>query len=173
MNPLILTKILGWFARVPWFAWVILALLAWGGWQRHQAISARDSLTSYKAEVQAAFDKQRAEDAAETARRAKVMQEVADSATIQANANRADADSARAALERLRTQFARGNAGAGNPSAAPGGPPAGAAGSVPPELLLRCAERVVELAGYADASRTAGQACERAYDSLTRRGPNP
>lgn len=173
MNSLILAKIGGWLGRVPWYAWVILGLVAYGGLQRHNALSAKADLVTYKAEVQAAFDKQKADDAAETARRLKTMQEVADAATIQANANRADADGARAALDKLRAQLARGNAGTGNPAASSVGTPTGATGSVPPELLLRCAERVVELAGYADSAATAGKACERAYDSLTKRGPNP
>ena len=161
-------------AKVPAWAWVILALLAWGGWQRHAAISARDNLASYKQEVQAEFDKAKAKDAAETSRRLKTLQEVADAATIQSNANRVDADGARAALDRLRKQLAAGgHAGGGGAGAAASGASTNAAAVVPAELLVKCGERVVGLSEYADAARTAGQACERAYDSLTKRGPNP
>lgn len=174
MNPLLLAKIGGAIAKVPWWAWALAGLLAWGALQRHRVIKAREALVEYKAEVQDAFDRQKQADTLEGARRTKTIMEVADAATLQAESDRRSAAGARAALERLRAQSATGgNAGGVNPAATPGGPPADSSRVVPAELLNRCGTRLVELGEYADTARTAGQACERAYDALTKRGPNP
>lgn len=69
-------------------------------------------------------------------------------------------DSAAAAVARARE--ACGSAIPGSPGA-PATDPAG----VLADVLGRIDERAGILAGYADAARIAGQACERSYDSLT------
>lgn len=165
MNPaLILTSL----AKVPIWAWALAAVLAWGGWQRHKALEARDDFEAAKVQAQADHALQQAADAAETQRRTHTIMEAADAATIQSTADRADADRARAALDRVRAQLAAGQANRRAAGAAPAasGPAAGAPDVVPAELLSRCGARVLDLAAYADAAGTAGQACERAYSSL-------
>lgn len=56
---------------------------------------------------------------------------------------------------------------AGDPAAAPGGPPAAGAGLVLAELYRGADLEAIELAEAVDRARGAGLACERAYGALT------
>lgn len=112
-----------------------------------------------------------AERAKEQGRYAEIR-ETADDAQAKAARARADALAAARGRDRLQqyaTELAARCGGAGGDTqAAEGGPPAAGPGLVLAELLRRSAERSGQLAEYADQARIAGQACERAYDALTR-----
>ncbi len=162
---------LGLLRRVPLIAWVVLALLAWGGVQQHLAGKRAAQLREREqAEAQARADTIR-DALVETTRRAATVEGIANDARQQARRAAADRDAARAAadaaLQRLRASAAvRAAGGAADPAAAAGSAPAGAADVVPADVLGRCAARVLDLADAADAARRAGAACERAYDAL-------
>lgn len=109
---------------------------------------------------------------AEEQRRSAAIQEVADAAKTDAARARADARAADGRHDRLRDYAAALAAGcgaaAGDPAAAAGSAPAAGAGLVLADLFERADDRAGQLARYADQARIAGQACERAYDALTR-----
>jgi hypothetical protein len=108
----------------------------------------------------------RAKEAATAAEHQRITQD-ANAQTAQA---RADADRFRAALDRLRKQSAAapsGGAPASDSGIAAGSPAARAATDLPPELLFRALEAAGDIAAFADHSRTAGNACQRAYQALS------
>jgi hypothetical protein len=98
------------------------------------------------------------------------QQEAMNHAHDQAAAARRDADAAAAAAGGLRDTVAglrrRATAACSSPAAA-------SAFDLLADLQRRADEEAVELARYADAARIAGQACERAYESLTPPKGNP
>lgn len=152
--------------RIPVLAWVLVAVLAWGGWQRWQVIRQADELRTVAAQVEAANAAARA--STETARRATALQEIVDEQTRKLDQARADAAAAAAAGQRLRAQLAAYRRAAGQDSAATAIRSAtDTAASVLADVLGRCSERREELARYADAAREAGATCERAYGALT------
>lgn len=152
--------------RIPVLAWVLMAVLAWGGWQRWQVIRQADELRTVTAQVEAANAAVLA--ATETARRATALQEIVDDQTLKLDAARADAAAATAAGQRLRAQLAAYRRAAGQDSTSAAVRSAtDTATSVLADLLSRCSERREELAQYADTARGAGKTCERAYDALT------
>jgi hypothetical protein len=97
-------------------------------------------------------------------------QRITDAAHQQTLAARADADRVRAALDRLRRAAAaaahRGDTGP-HPAAPASSSPATTASHLPADLLGRLGDAAGELAAAADASRTAGNACQRAYQALS------
>lgn len=165
---------LGLLRRVPLVAWVVLALLAWGGVQRHLAEKRAQQLQEReRAEAQARADTIR-DALVEQTRRAATIEGIAHDARSRAARAAADRDAARAAaddaLRRLRADAAlRASGGAADPAAAAGSAPAGATDLVPADVLGRCAARVLDLAELADAAGRAGSTCERSYDALTPR----
>lgn len=164
MNPVL--AVLG---RVPLWAWAVAALLAWGGYHRWRAIDARADFEQAKIAAAADQANEAARVAREDARRMKTVQEAADAATLQAQRDRAAADRARDSEQRLRARIAAIQAGArpADPAASGGGPATAEAADVLADVLGQCIGRVRSLAEYADAARTAGEACERSYYSLT------
>jgi hypothetical protein len=146
-------------------------LLAWGSWQRHRASAAKAEFEAAKVQAHADYAKSERDAALLQAKRAKIITEAADAATIQAQADRVAADRARSAFERLQqrvsTAQAAGTAPAAN--ATPGCPPASAAAAVPADVLGRLGQAAGQLAAIADDRRTAGVACERAFDAMTGR----
>lgn len=163
MNP---AAILAGLARVPAWAWVLAAVLAWGGWQRHQARSVRADFEQARAEAQAARTAGELAAATETARRLKAQQEVTDAEIQRRQKAEAAAAGLRAAEQRLRDQLAAAAAGAASdPAAAGGGPPATV--GLLADVLGECTAAVRQLAHEADATRAAGAACQAAYDTLT------
>lgn len=105
----------------------------------------------------------------ESTRRTVVVQQEANHADQAASAARADADAAHSAGERLRLRLAAAERGrtAGDPAAAGASATADAPGLVPYDVFESVRAAGERLAGYADQSRIAGQACERSYDALT------
>ncbi|MDE4918532.1 ABC-type Na+ efflux pump permease subunit [Cupriavidus metallidurans] len=119
-----------------------------------------------------AYAQVKAVDAArlEEQRRTAAQTEIANAAKKDADGARADARDAGAAADRLRQRVndLLAAARAGKDSAAPsGGATTGDPLGVLADVLERADRRAGILAEYADAARVAGQACERAYDSLT------
>lgn len=166
-----MTAVLAILRRVPAWLWVVLALLAWGGWQRHQARSIEREHTEAVAAAAAEREAKLQADAAETARRLHAQKEITDDARKKAQALAADAQRARDAEQRLRARLAAiaAHPGAGNPAPADGSPPASETSALLADMLGRCGARVRELAEYADAARAAGETCERSYEALTQR----
>lgn len=171
------------------FAVVGVLLAGVGGqtWRLHseQAKSAKAELatqqvlTKWNAQVaegtRVAFVASEAERAKEASREA-ARKENVDEAQRMAARGRADlvvADGAHARLLQ-RAAATAGAAGRGegsrDPVAAQGGPTASGAGLLLADVLGRADARAGLLAGYADEARTAGLACERAYDSLNSKG---
>lgn len=141
---------------------VFSGVLGWHGATQRQA---------GRAEVQARWDQARAQAAVdaqlESARRWTANQETERVANL-ARA-RADADARRAADVRLR-DIARNYAAqpaADDPTAATERAPVAERCAVLADVLGQVDDLAGELAQAADAARIAGQACERAYDSLT------
>jgi hypothetical protein len=159
-----LSGLLGIARVVPVWAWALVALLAWGGIQRHRASSAAGELR--QAQAAAAIEREQALQASitETQRRLAAQQEIAHAADEAASRARADAHAAAGAAGRLRQRIAalQAGAGAGNPATA-GASSADRLG----EALATCADRYREVAAAADRAVAAGLACERAYQSLT------
>lgn len=124
-----------------------------------------------RAEVQAQWDQQRAQAAVaaqlESDRRWTANQETQRVATLARS--RADSDARRAADFRLHDAAARyaAAAAADHPAPADAGPPAASHCAVLAELLGRVDDVAADLAQAADSARIAGEACQRAYDSLS------
>lgn len=152
-------------------AWAAsLALVAgWGLWHKHQADQA------HAAAMQADKDAAEAEAYAlrqslrETERRVRASEEVNRDASRKLSAARRDAAAASAAADSLRqyVDSLAAGAAADDPIAAGGCATAADSARVLAELQRRADDRAGVLAGYADAARIAGEACERAYLSLT------
>ncbi|QIX17238.1 DUF2514 family protein [Burkholderia multivorans] len=146
----------------------VLALLlgvAAGVYGEH-LISAREIADMKAAAAQAqakAVDAARAEEQRRTA----AQQEVADNAAQERDQARADAAAAASAADGLRQQVAVLVERARHPATSAGSPAAGDALDLLADVLGRVDERAGELAEALDASRIAGQQCERDYDALT------
>ena len=107
---------------------------------------------------------------AEEQRRTQDQGRIANSATKQAHAPRADAPAANTAADGLRARVAQLVAAARAPRHSATAGASAAAGDpldVLANVLTRADRRAGDLAAYADSVRVAGTACERAYDSLT------
>lgn len=139
------------------------------GQRKLASLQAQHAIERAQAERQAkqAIDRARA---VEQWRVAEVM-EVSDAAHAQAAAARTDAERARAAAVELRRAYLAA-AGAltrerpADPAAAGASAPAAGPGLVLTELFGRGDATLRECASALDQSRTAGRACERAYDAL-------
>ena len=105
---------------------------------------------------------------AEEQRRAQVQTEALNEAKRQADAARADADSANRAAERLRKRanVAFSSPGSADPAASASGSAASNPASVYADVLGRLGDAAGQLAAIADERGIAGNACERSYDAL-------
>ncbi|SCU95507.1 conserved exported hypothetical protein [Cupriavidus necator] len=106
----------------------------------------------------------------EEQRRTAEQRGIANAAAKERDQALADARTAGAVAEQLRVRAAKLAAAAraaSNTAAASGGASAGDPLDVLANVLSRADQRAGILVEYADAARIAGQACERAYDSLT------
>ncbi|MGO4326720.1 DUF2514 family protein [Cupriavidus sp. 2TAF22] len=105
----------------------------------------------------------------EEQRRTAAQTEIANAATKDLESARADAAAANDVSSRVRQRVAEllaASRATGNSAAAGAGSAADYPLGVLADVLSRADQRAGILAGYADAARIAGQACERAYDSL-------
>jgi hypothetical protein len=157
-------------SAVPVWAWVIVAALAWGGWQRHRASSAAEAMRAHDAAIAAQIIQRQQADQAETARRLDEQRKATDAAETLSRTARLDAAGAHDAAQRLRQQLATRTAH--RRPADPASAAAGDAGALA-DLLSQCAERYQQVAAVADASIVAGLTCQRAYQSLTAGRPPP
>lgn len=144
---------------------VVVAILGWGAFQRHQMkvaqaevqkIQLREAQTQANA-AKAAID--------ELARQVTAQQEAIRDAQATAESHRASADAATDALQRLRHRYAATVASSGAASAPAGGSAATPNGTgVCDELLGRVGALAGRYAAIADARGRAGHACERIAD---------
>ena len=138
----------------------IAAAYGTGRWQQRNADEAR-----YKAKELAAVTAARHEEQRRTAEQSKIAKEAKD----EAEQARADARAAGDVSERLRARVAE--LLAKRAAAATGSAPADTTDELLAELFRRADRTAGILAQDLDASRIAGEACERAYDSLTIKEP--
>lgn len=160
----VLGRVLALAKLVPWWAWVLALVLAWGGWQKHKAASTAREFA--KEQAAAAADREKALQAsvAESTRRLQAQNRIAQDAQAKTAKARADATAAADDLKRLRDRLAKPtNSGPGNPASA-----AGSQTNIIAESLAECAGRYTALAGIADAAIIAGQACEQSYGALVK-----
>lgn len=109
--------------------------------------------------------------AAETNRRQGAILEIVNDTQTQAARVASDAVSAAAARDALRVQLAavvRASRVPGDSAAAPGGSAASDPIGVLSDVLGRADDRATDLARLADERGTAGAACERSFDALTK-----
>lgn len=155
--------------RVPVWAWVLVLALGWGAVQRHRATSAAEALARTQAAEAQAREAALVLRQQEIERRLIAAQENADAARQQTEQAVADATARAAAAERLlqRARAVAARAPASAASAAESGPPIDPAAGLLADVLGRCVAQLGLVADFADRAHIAGQACERAYDSLT------
>jgi len=158
----------------------LAALLVGAGWWGRGVVAQRDLATqaaAIAAERQAmATASQAASELARAAERAAEdrIHQIATEANDAIKTAYLDAAAADRVARQLREHIARLVAPAaggadGNPGATAAGPPAAGPGLVLAELFGRADDRAGELAAFADQAHAAGLACQRAYESLSRR----
>jgi hypothetical protein len=113
-----------------------------------------------------AYEEVRAANAKESLRRMERQEDANRETTKTLAALAADRDRASTAAGKLRDRLASIERSA-HPTPLAAGEAASDPIGVLADVLGRADDRAGKLAEYADAARTAGQACERAYDSLT------
>ncbi|WP_259463628.1 DUF2514 domain-containing protein [Cupriavidus plantarum] len=171
-------------SAVPWrlVGLVVIAALLFGagwsvnGWRMGEQLAelraehAAEQRNQALAQVNA-VDRARLEEQ----RRTTAQTEIANAAIQQASAARDDARAADAVRRELLARVAalvNASIRPGDPGAIAGGSPARDPVVLLADVLGRADARAGELAQYADASRVAGQACERSYDALNHRPQN-
>jgi hypothetical protein len=179
MNALF-TRALAWLAPGLWWAvgTVIAGLFTWGAAQTYrvkiakaETVEVRNAMAVERANATAAALKAQTEYRALEQKWATEQKEIADEADRKITQARADAAIADAAAGRLQQRVtalvAQARAAASNPAPAQAGPTADDPIGMLADVLRRADARARLLANYADEARTAGQACESAYDALT------
>jgi Protein of unknown function (DUF2514) len=161
---LILAPVLSFLRAVPFWVYLLIAVIAWGGYQRYQAKSA--AAVYQKAQIAAAKATEAAlvENIRETARRLAEQTKVAQDAETKLAKARATAAAADGAAVRLRQRL-----DAIRAASAPTGDPAAAGASTTDRLadvLGRCADQYRTVAASADRAIVAGHACEASYQAL-------
>lgn len=163
-----ITMLLGLLRGVPILVWVVIACLAWGGYQRHNAKAQERAKNAVIQQVAAEEAKALRASIAESERRVQVHQEIASAAQAKVDELERSHAAVRAVAARVRPAAAAyaASAAASNPAAAGNCQAAQAVTGVLADLLGRATDRASVLADLADRSRAAGQACEAIYDSL-------
>ncbi len=148
------------------------------GWQWREAVAARgevDKIGRTFAEYRETQERQAREalaaEAAKAARTAKLQQEARDAEYLARLAAQADADRLRAGAGQLQ-RYAQDLATslrdrARDPAASSSSPAAGPADDLSAILFGRLDEAAEGVVLFADASRRAGQLCQRSYEALT------
>lgn len=122
-------------------------------------------------EAEAVARQKEAANRAETARRYEQQHEAINAAYEELEVARRDAAAAAATGQRLRAQIASLTAScraASDPGTAATGTAASPAGDLLERVQSRLGEATEAIARYADEARTAGLACERSYDALSK-----
>lgn len=165
----ILAPVMAIVRGIPIWAWALVACLAWGGYQRHNARAQERAKNAIIQQVAAEEAAALRASIAESERRAQAHQEIASAA----QAKIADLERSHAAVRAVSTRVRTAAVAVAASAAASNSAPAGgcqasdAAAGMLAELLGRAADRAALLANLADRSRAAGQACEAAYNALT------
>jgi len=156
-----------------WLAAILALILAYGGGRLQQRFA---DDRRYEAEKTAALAKAQAQrirdvDAArnEEQRRTDEQRKIADDATKKADAARADATAASDSASKLRVRVAEllaASRSAKDSGITVPGQATGSTDALLAELFRRADERAGSLAKDLDASRIAGLACVKAYESL-------
>lgn len=156
---------------------VLMSLSAAGGAWVNGALWAVDLATAKQehAEALSAIEHRQlqaqAQARSEEQRRQTAVEGIRTDAHHQIEQAKADAAAATARADSLQQQVARvasrPSCTAGNPGAAPGGPPTNVPALLLADVLQRIDARAGELAATADRARIAGEACERSYAALT------
>lgn len=149
---------------VPIWAYVVAAVLAWGGFQKHRATVAAGVVAAQA--QKAAQERETALAAAiqERDRRLSAQAEVVNHANVELDRVKADAGRTLSERDRLRARLASLQARKPDPGAS--APAASPADSLP-DLLGQCADRYASVAAEADRAIVAGLACQQSYESLT------
>lgn len=181
-----LRAIAGLLGMVPGWVYAILLAGALGGGcvatlQRDKArltlATSQAEFADARTQAAQALARQLADYRKQEAAWAKSLEGIRHDARKNLLATQTDAVAAAAAGDRLRARLTELAACAGGPAKAASAPVGGASASTPAGLLAdvqRRLDQVAErVAQHADASRIAGQACERAYDTLTTTGAPP
>jgi len=161
---LVLSPILGVLRAIPWWAYAIAIVLAWGGYQRHLANAAAARFQAAQRAAAAEREQALAAVVAETARRLAAQQVVAQNATVRSARAQASANAASIAAAGLRDRLLalQADLSSAHPSADATSQAARLA-----EILGRCTDRYTSVAARADAAIVAGQACVESYESLS------
>ena len=149
----LITPVLGILRGVPILVWVVVACLAWGGYQRHNA----KAQTAARAQAEQAAAVQ-ATAAIEQAKAREIEHKLSTAAQEAADAYRSDLAKAQRSAAVARTERDRLlDAVAAAPGGCPAGPPSAAASGVDGAAGLRivvreCSAALQEVAAAADAS---------------------
>jgi hypothetical protein len=162
---MILSPILSFVKLVPFWVWILAAVLGWGGWQKHQATANAAKMQAQQAEIAAETQKALQESIAETARRLSAQQEVARNAEEHAAIAKVDAANAAGAAAKLRARL---SAIASSSASSGASAPAGRASDGLSNLLADCADRYSSVAAAADRAIIAGTHCVGAYEALSK-----
>ena len=158
---------------VPLWVWAVVLLIAvLAGALVYQTLAlanARTEHATYVAKVEKAASEATAAARAEEQRRQREINQVRNDAQHQIKAAADDAAVAASTADSLQQQVDKLLAGrsACDTRVAQGGATVRDLTAVLADLRRRADERAGELARIADASRIAGQACERAYDAIS------
>lgn len=169
MNPAaLLSGALSLFGKVPWYGWVLTLLLAWGGWNRHQARSVKADFEQAKVSAAAERADSAASAVAETLRVTRGQQEIVNAKNKQLEAERVAAAAAVDVGRQLRLRLAavQSRSPAGDTRAAGGCEATAATADLRADMQRRLDEAAEGIALYAGRARIAGETCEASYNTL-------